>query len=588
MKRSLLILLTVMLSATCSSYAQQNNLLKYVPAGTNRVFFISPSRMAAKFPKDVLLNSKIVSSTVSAEKTNKMEEFLKNPGVTGINLFSDIMITTVVNKNEPDAEPSVAIFGNLLNAKKFDSLVRAENSAGSAILQAGNIHYLVPEGKGMAVAWNQEVFVVSGSKETKKQMAQLFEDTTDSRDFDVRMKEVQAKNSEILKKQCLDLLTVSNADNDLVKKLSAIQQQPGDIRTWSNGVKGSKKGMEKVPPFITAFLSKIQGMTQQEVTGVINFENGKIAGDTRSIPGPEMLAILEKYPTTPLPLNMAAHLPKGKVLFMIMTSSQPEKSKEVMKQMGLEKLTDSLKDLLHVDFSKFTKAFGSQMMFSLMSLDTEDGDAGQGSPLDKLGLFIAMPVKDKALVGEMQGKMNHLIDSLAATEKGEKILNVIRPSLSFNDNLAVLTIRPEAGAQFLENNNPLPKGINENMTGSMLMTMDMGSIMELVASFGAGKGAMPEDAKAIFSKFDQMVMTGGDYKDGAIQGRMEFRFSDPDKNALVQFFEMIDAAASAKKQKGDSMDEAPVEMPPPPGVSKDEAVKEPPSKKTKSPSKKKG
>lgn len=563
------------------SIAQTSPLLKYLPANSNMVMFINPGKLAAKVPGDVFRNSALFREMTAHSPNNEMEAFFKNPAMSGLNLFSDMILVShgAVDNGE---QPGVAMFGLLSGKQTFDSLIRAMSGPDTKIQQKGNLNYYITGEKGMALAWNDEAFALTGNKDSKKELQQLFEDTTDTRDFEIRMKEIKKAQHDKLVSQCLSVLQPQPDNSSFYAAITAVQQEAGDIRIWSNGKTRNMDKMEKMPPVVKELLENMYRMNKGEVTSIVNFEKGKIAGITRTIPGPEKQAILAKYPVESLPVSMYRHLPKGNTLLMIMTASNPDKSKEMMQLLGLNKYADSLKQLLKMDFSKLGKIFGNKMMITLMEVTPEEDMDGSGSPLENLGLFISMPVKDKVAAGDMKAKMDHLIDSLAETEKGGKILSMVRPVFLFDDSLAVFSIRPDHAAAFLTTNNELPAGMKDNQPGTMLMSFNIKAFINLLAGMSGGKQPLPEEARAVFEKFEDMQFGNDGFVNGVQYGHMEFRFSDPEKNALQQLFEAADLAAqSAKKEKQAVKDAEDIEMPPPP-------VEEPVQKKTKSPSRKKG
>ena len=216
-----------------------------------------------------------------------------------------------------------------------------------------------------------------------------------------------------------------------------------------------------------------------------------------------------------------------------------------------------------------------------------------------MGLFIVLPVADKAAVAELKALADRKMDSLAATDKGEKIMSVFRPAIMYNDSLCVIANSAAMAEAYLNHsgNGSLPAWLPANQKGNMWMSLGFRDIMSMVFNM-AGKPGKSKDKQTmeVLEMFDQLVMTGGEYADGSMNSRMEFRFSNPDKNVLEQLFDMANRAsiqkAKAKKEMSDApaimqdeeVTDAPKEAPPAP---KKEPVKKP-ATKSKTPAKTKG
>ncbi len=600
MKIKPLILIVLALITSQLSFAQDNLLYKYIQPGSRMVMRFNLVKIASKVPGETFHNSSLYQDIMKNDN-GEIKNFLSDPSGTGIDFSTDFMLTVVTGDDGENTSPM--LIARLGDAAKFTALMEKMNKGDNSRIQVfGTNRLMLPKSFGPAIAWNDEVMIVTGISSSKKELNAVFADTTDTRDMDVRMNEVTERLNKELKEKCFVALT-PNTNNALVNNpvFSKLMNESGDIRIWNSGAKpATNKEIKQLPPFVTRFLSTLQAAQGNEITSIVNFENGKISGAFRNYISPEMGTIYQKYPQEPLPTQLVSRLPQGKILMLMMSSFSKEMSNELSKQNGMAGFIDSLKQYLKIDLGLFQKGFQNKAMMAIMEMPaTAVKHEEKKNPLDQLGFYVVIPVADKAAVAQLKALADQKMDSLAATEKGEKIMSLFRPAIMYNDSLCVIAHSAAMAEAYLNQsgNGTLPAWLPANQKGNMWMSFGFRDIMTLVVNMAGKNGKSKEKQTMEFLEmFDQLVMSGGEYADGSMNSRMEFRFSNPDKNVLEQLFDMANRAsmqkAKAKKEMADEpvimQDEevydAPKEAPPAP---KKAPVKKP-ATKSKTPAKTKG
>ncbi len=204
-----------------------------------------------------------------------------------------------------------------------------------------------------------------------------------------------------------------------------------------------------------------------------------------------MGAIYQKYPQEPLPTGLVRRLPQGKILMLMMTAVNKEMARELSLKNGMTEMLDSLKQYLKVDLSLFQKGFQNNALMAIMEMPSKEDDNGEKKNiLENLGLFIVFPVADKAAVAQLKALADRKLDSLAATEKGEKIMSVFRPAIMYNDSLCVIAHSAAMAEAYLNHsgNGPLPAWLPANQKGYMWMNLDFRDIMTMVFSMAGNPG----------------------------------------------------------------------------------------------------
>lgn len=600
MKIKPLILFLLLLISSQLIYAQNNPLYKYIQSGSRMVMRFNLVKMAAKIPGETFRASSLYRDMMKNDN-GEINNFLSNPSGTGIDFSTDFILTVITGEDGESSSP--LLIARLGDAGKFTTLMEKLNKGEDSRIQTfGSNRLMLPKSFGPAIAWNDEVMIVTGNSNGKKELNAVFTDTTDTRDMEVRMNEVAERLNKELKEKCFAALT-PNTNNSFVNSpvFSNLMNESGDIRIWNSGAKpATPKEIRQLPPFVSRFLSTMQAAKGYESTSIVNFDNGKITGAIRNYISPEMGAIYQKYPQEPLPTQLVSRLPQGKILMLMMSAFNKDMSGEISKQNGMAGFMDSLKQYLKIDLSLFQKGFQNKAMIAIMEMPAKENDnGGKKKILENMGLFIVLPVADKAAVAQLKALADRKMDSLAATEKGEKIMSLFRPAIMYNDSLCVIAHSAAMAEAYLNQsgNGTLPAWLPANQKGNMWMSLGFRDIMTMVVNMAGKNGKSKEkETMELLEMFDQLVITGGEYADGSMNSRMEFRFSNPDKNVLEQLFDMANRAsmqkAKAKKAMADEpvimQDEevydAPKEAPPAP---KKAPVKKP-ATKSKTPAKTKG
>lgn len=564
MKIKPLIIVALVMLTSQTILAQTDPLYRYIQPGSRMIMRFNLVKIASKVPGETFRASSLYQDMMKNDD-GQISAFLSDPSGTGLDFSTDFILTMVTGQDGESTSP--LLIARLSDAGKFTALMEKMNKGETSRIQVfGTNRLMLPKSFGPAIAWNDEVMILTSLSNGKKEMNAVFADTTDTRDMDVRMKEVADRLNKELKEKCFAALTPSVTTTFTGSPaFTNLMNETGDIRIWNNGAApAANKDIKQLPAFFTRFLSTLQAANGNERTSIVNFEKGKISGAFRNYIKPELGAIYQKYPQEPLPTRLVSRLPDGKILMLVMSAANKDMAREMSQQNGMAGFMDSLKQYLNLDLSLLTKAFQNHAMMAIMELPAKEvKDEEKKNPLERLGFYFVMPVADKAAVAQLKALADRKMDSLAATEKGEKIMSVFRPAIMYNDSLCVIAHSAAMAEAYLNNSGTtaLPAWLPAAPKGNMWMNFGFRDIMTMVYSM-AGKPGKNKDKQAneIFGMFDQLIMTGGEYANGSLNSQMEFRFSNPDKNVLEQLFELANTASQQKAKARKEMSDAPVIM----------------------------
>ncbi len=589
--KNFLVALTVLFSQV-PVFSQQTPLIKYLPAGASMVMSFNPVKLATKIPGETFRQSFIYREMMKNENTD-LKAFLADPSVSGIDFTRDLLVVSVNDSSGGRTGTSFNIFGLLKDESLFAGTVRKIAKEDDPVHTYGTNKILFTGKGGSVLAWNEEVFVFNtvNKKNLQLELSELYSDTTGDVDFEKKMEEYNFRLRKTQRDACFELLTPKPGNPFYYNNpFTSLMTTAGDIKLWNNG--GPNPALRGINPMEQVF-SQLQSLAGKNKTSVINFENGKISGHSQSYMEGPLADIYKKYPTATLNTELMRRLPAGTLLGLVITSVNTGLAKEMIQQTGLNKMLDSIKSKIPFDLSLLTTAFKNNMMLAVIKSDNiQEQPAGK---MQGIEFILAIPVADKAKLEELKQAVTKIMDSLKTSGKGEKMMKDFKPVVRYNDSLFVLSLSENTATAFL--NNPgtgaLPEWLQSYNRYPMLMSLNLKELVSMLfQKKEGGNGGKEQQIKNLTGRFDQLVISGGNYENGSLNSSMEFRFSNQEENALKQLFDMINMAGeesnrakaeSSKEMKKERMmmEEKPELPPPPPPVKPPEKVKMVPVKKVK-------
>lgn len=572
-------------------FAQNNPLLKYLPADASMVMSFNPVKLANKIPGETFRQSSMYREMMKNDG-GELNAFLSDPSISGVDFSSDLVLT--ISNDTTSRKPGVnlSIFGALKNEALFAlTIKKIMKEEQDSLLVYGTNHILLPGNAGTALAWNNEIFVITtGNKSGMRQdLVNSFSDTTDQRDYELRMTEYVDKQKKALRNYCFELLTPKPGNMFGANPyLTQVMADNGDVKIWSNG-SGLGSYMKEMPPQLAGIFSNLKKPGGTNKTTVINFENGKISGLTHNYISDEMAAIYKKYPAAALNTDLVRRLPaEGKLMALMLNSMDPGMVNELLQQTGINGMLDSLKEKIPFDLKLLHGVFKSNMMLAIINMPVQKqrGADNENRPgvLGAMGLIVAVPIADKAKFDELRIAAASIIDSMKGSKPDEDRPKKEMPVVKFNDQLLVLSMSEEVATAYL--NNPgtgtLPAWLPEFTNYPMVINVNLKEILNSFLGMKKDPESEPDpQMQKLTELFDQLIITSGNYDNGSLLSKMEFRFGNPNENALKQLFDLAEMAASQKRTvtiedvRQEEMKEPPPPPPPPPmeGTKRDDEPK---------------
>ena len=597
MKQKLIVSFAALLLQQAISFSQTNPLVKYLPDNASMVMSFNPTRLADKVPGETFRQSMMYREMMQKDN-DWLKTFFSDPSASGIDFLNDLLLVTVKDTSDKYSGSPVNILGVIKNEGLFELAIKKLSKGKDSLHIYGTDKIFFSENVGATLGWNSRIFVIStgAGRQIREEMSGVFSDTAGVKDYDKSMKKLMDKIQRAQRDLCFYLLT-PRPDNTLSgnTQFTGLMNSSGDIKVWNSGTSPNPV-FSKIPQL--ALFSKLQSLTGKNKTSVINFENGKIAIQSRSYLEGAMAEIYKRYPRQVINTDLTRRLPKGKVLLLMNTSYNTEMGKELMDKSELGELIAEAKGKIPFDFSSIQGVFKNNMMLAVIKSDEV---AASDSITDKMGglqVFLAMPIADKTKFEALRSTAKHTLDSLKNAESGAKMLKGFNPFVKYNDDLFVLSLSAEAASAFINGpaSGTVPEWLQAYDRHPMVMHLNLKELFAMLMGKNS-KGIAGAAEKIVLDMFDQLVVYGGDFENESLNTTMEFKFTNQNDNALKQLFELINTIGEknknviAEENRNTTTDTITIESikqekedrvpPPPPPPKPGKNIKTPPKKKTK-------
>lgn len=594
----------VCLLLVCGSFAQTSRIIRYLPSNTGMVVAINPFQLSKKVPAEIFRQS-FVYREMMKENNAELNAFFSDPASLGVDVSSDLLITMEADTTNPWSSETINIFGVLKNPGSFTSNMKKFAGERDAIQTYGTDKIIVTDEYGPSLAWNNEIFVITtgNNRAARQMMSSIWNDTAAVVDYESRMEEVKTRVLAMAKERCFSLLT-PNDQSALVSNihLNGVLQEQGDIRIWNNGMSFLKSfGQIFMRMGMPGFQEKLAPIMGTDKTSVVNFENGKITGNSRNYVAANIADLYKKFPPVSQNAGLIRRLPAdGNLIAVFNVSAHPELAKEMMKSSGLGELFDSLKTKLPFDPALLTSSFGNQAMLAVVNMPKEENITEEDlhkrskNPFAGIHIILAAPIKNKESFEKLYSSLSDAIAELKKKIRQEKemeneddeegskggffveMLNELKLSVKYNDSLFVLSASDKITEAFIKDagNRPAPAWFEATAKYPSVFRIGLNEFINTVYK-NAGSPSEKEDVeiKKLLDNFGDIVVTGGDFSNGSINSHAEISFANKDQNALQQIFEFMNSMAE-NTGKGRNRDGVNVEMKrfTPPVIMKDEEI----------------
>ena len=514
--------------AVCFYSCKNSSTDLLIPKDASFVLHISGSSLTSKVSWDDIKKSNWFQEMMSKHsKDSVTKNLLDNPDNSGVDIKSSFAFFA---KNQGNGGYS-AFEGNIKDASAFETTV-TKMHPDVKVQTDGDIKYVTNGNE--VLTWNKSKFIFLAN-DSYLNSSRLYDQTNNSiRDG------FSADSLRLFGKQLYDLKSSDQIEAD--DHFKDMMKESGDIHFWfnsdmySNNIAGGMMSMMKMS-------NLFQGNV---ATGALNFEDGKISMKWKQYYGKDMKAILDKYTYKNVTEDMVNRVPSQNVLGIMVGNFPPDVMKEILRASGMDGLANSMLSKFNFSLDELISAMKGQFIIAVtdFSQNTTKIPTGPDSKMMKketnMNVLFALGVNNKASFDKLMGIAKQNIHDTSFWSK---------VNYKIDNDWFVLSNKPEPVAGFYNNTN------NKQPFASKITGHPFGAYVDLQKIFdGIGYSSNCTDSSAAQAlaaskaMWQDIIMTGGDYKDGVVTADMTVNLVDKSTNSLKQLNRYIDQMNNLRKK----------------------------------------
>ena len=522
-----------------SSCSKKNEVGKMIPKNAMFVMELNTKSLREKITWDDIKQTSWFREAYSDSSTKDWtKKLLDNPENSGIDLNGSLIF--FVSKNSA-TEGDIVLEGTIKSESDFGDFNKNLDSS-ATIKKDGDLNMLFLKDETV-VAWNDKHFVYAFDAG----QAMKFNPMNNS-SFNQSNVAPLVDKSVTLAAVCKSVFSLKS-DSSLAgsDKFTNLLKEKGDMRAWINTeeiMKSSSSlgmlGMLKLDVFFKDNIS----------TYTVNFDNGKIDVSQKGYAGKEFSDFLQKYSGSGINTDMIKTIPSQNIFGVFALNFKPEGIKELIKLTGMDGMLNSQTSQLGFNLDDFVKANKGDITLAISDVTMPNISQGGGNSNMSMSYKPDFNILFSASIGDKQsfqklmeagkkigGQMGTNSDTGIAYGQNDKLFAITNHQHFLNDYLAG---NANNKFDFLDKINGHPFGLY----------IDLHKILTLA---DAAKSQVHDEDKTIMNAslklWNNIFMTAGDFKDGAMTGNTEINFIDQSTNSLKQLNNYFDVIATAEKAK---------------------------------------
>lgn len=528
MRRNLLVALTALVVAlsfgSCKS-GDKSGLP--IPKTAGLVLHINTPSLASKLTWEDIKNAGWFKEIYADATDTVARELLNDPGASGINTDADLVFFT-----SPRGKGGYAAFeGTLKDAAAFEAFNKKAEPAGTT-KKEGDI--TVFKGKENTIAtWNGTQFIY---------IVDMPGMNMNSRYSGMSGYEPFPYDSLVAFAKELYTLKSSNSLAD-DKKYAALTKEAGDIHMWFNAETMLGNSLSDMMSMMKASV-----LFEGNITAAsINFDNGKIVMSTKSYYNDELKKIYEKYPMKNVDPSAFSRVPAQNVVAAFSFNYPPDGLKDFMKVIGVDGFVNSFMGDLGYSVDEFVKANKGDVLFTVSDLEVktqtitmpgdEEGTPGPSytSTKPEFKAMFATSINDKP-------SFDKLIASIKSKFGEEAERNPLGVTYALNDKWFAAGNSQEQVDGFLAGSSNKQHAFISKISGHPAgFYVDLQKVLQEfhkadTDTISPTRQVLAESLKM----WEDIIVTGGEIKDGAREGTAVVNLVDKSANSLKQLNQYMD------------------------------------------------
>lgn len=500
-----------------SSCGKKNEIGKMIPSDALFVGQVNLKSLGNKVSwneiKQTSIYKKIYSDSVGGGWKTKI---LDNPSSTGIDFDNGLVFFVVKHPGEQ----YLAAEGKIKSEKDFESFNKNFDPS-QTVKKQGDIKIFTLKDNNV-VGWKDDRFVYLMNSPIPNQMD--------------RENGVSDNANTDLSAVCIKLFSLKSdsslAGND---KFKSLLSENGDAHLWQNteAIVNSSAAMGMLG------MLKLDAFTKDNIsTYTINFDKGKIDVSQKMFFSNELTDIVKKYMGNSINMNMIKKIPSQNVFGLLAFNFKPQGITELIKLTGADGIVNSYAQKFGFNLDDFSKATNGDWMLSFSDLKLNQ-DSGRLNPRGFNYLFSA-GIADKAsfqkMVDAAKKTTSQMKDSAVNYVMNDKMIAVSNSNIFANDYLNSTA----------SNKYSFSDKISGHPVGFFL---DLHQLLTQFSNLKSAQNTRKEMLDMALKTWDNIISTGGDFKDNGFTFTTDINLINKDTNSLKQITNYLDEMYKIREEE---------------------------------------
>lgn len=538
------LIICFILLASCK---QTNKTGAMIPNDAAVVIHLNASSFNSKLSWDEIKQTNWFKETYAEAPDSLAKKLMDDPSNSGMDIKSDLVFFV---KNAGN-NGYLVFQGFVKDAGAFESFNK-KISNGAVVNKNGDFNNMHIQ-SGAVVTWNKDrfIYVINAP----------FMNT--SKDFslegsDMEPSTLTADTLLQIGRSLFNLKTSNSLGGN--EHFGEMIKEEGDVHMWMNSeymYNGMGAGMLSMMKVSTLVKGNVSATT-------INFENGKIRMKSKGYYNRELAKLFDKYSSKKIDADLVNRIPSENVVAAFVMNYPPEGLKEFMRVIGVDGVVNGFLGEANYSIDEFIKANKGDMILAVTDFimvnrtDTIQVQGGESLTHNQSGpgakVLFATSINNKAAFDKLIG----IVKARAGNEIAGDIPEV---EYNLNNNWFAISNSADHVNKFLAGGNhkhAFAEKISGHPFGGYI---DIQKILK----------SMPSDDKdssgkvvstASMELWQDIVITGGEYNDGALKGELEINLVNKNTNSLKQLNMYFDELSKLRKNKRRSFEYSLDSIPP--------------------------
>lgn len=509
---SLLLILT-----SCSKSNKQG---RYIPGNAAIAVVVNGESISTKLPWEEVKQTewfKMIYTDTTLDAF--LKSALDNPDNTGIDTKKDLIFFAV----KDSIGGYIAFEGTIKDENMFKKFL-GNLSQGAKETEKDGVKLMTIQ--QVTASWKDGRIVVAGNAPFLDQ----------AKAFGMARSSGSNINNREMIPVCLQIHDLAE-DKSLAKedKMTDLMKQKGDMHFWMNSESLNNGSLANAALSMLNLSKLYEG---SYTTGVVNFDNGQINMDFKSYSGKEMTEITKKYSGTSINEDMIKRIPAKNIAVLFSLNFKPEGVKEFLKLAGLDGFANMGTAYLGFNVDDFIKANKGDIMFCLSDIKSDT----LGRP--DLNVLFSAAIGDKDAFNKLVAAGNKLGKEEMGGGMNDKIF------YNMNKEYFAIGSKKESVDQYIAGSNKSSIPVLEKISGNPIAAYI--NVQYLIR--GIGESEVRDSLtnviyQASLNFWQDVIISGGKFKDGAIDQHIEINLIDKNSNSLKLLNKYLSMLADVSNKK---------------------------------------